>query len=84
MARRLIFDPEYGGDVSPKRLFTYGLQSFIFEKVAFIITAVRTSNPTAEDILRDYRVSGPCSSFDILNDSKEHNVSETGAASIFR
>jgi hypothetical protein len=45
---RLFFNPENGGDVPPKlRLTLNGLHGVISQKmVLFIITAVRTSNPT--------------------------------------
>jgi hypothetical protein len=44
----LLFDPEDGGDVPPKRRLTFnGLQGVISQKtVFFITTGVRTSNPT--------------------------------------
>jgi hypothetical protein len=44
----LFFDPEDGGDVTPKRRLTLnGLHDVIPQKIVlFITTAVRTSNPT--------------------------------------
>jgi hypothetical protein len=44
----LVFDPEDGGDVPPKRRLIFnGLHGIISQKtVLFITTDVRTSNPT--------------------------------------
>jgi hypothetical protein len=46
----VLFDPEYGGDVLPKRQLTFnGLHGITSQKmVLFITTSVRTSNPTYE------------------------------------
>jgi hypothetical protein len=67
---RIFFNPEDGGDVSPKRRLTFnGLHSIISQKVVlFITTAVRTSKSSGF-------VSGEVFSLNLGQDAQSLEVS---------